>query len=108
MMMRYHWSLGIGHTYAYETAAAPPGLPVGIDEADEIDDGVNQTLDLTQGGDPRDEEPDDTEEPDPDSDDPELIMEDRQDEDLGSDNPDDADENFGEDSDDELFETYNM
>lgn len=101
--MRYHWSLGIGHTYA--TGITDTSLQLEILAADEGDGDADQAIDpghdhVIEAG-----LEDDNAEPDPD--DPELVLEERENEDLGLD--EDLDElRHGEDSDDDVFEMYYM
>lgn len=112
MMMRYHWSLGIGHTYSHANglypgshpaASAPDNNTASHEVENDMAVDANDTGDLRPAVDQADEE-------DPDSDDPELAMDDRENEDLGSDDGEQwDDERFNEsDHDDELFQTYHM
>lgn len=100
MVMRYHWSLGIGHTYSHGTnvkqshhpsleSVEPHHEGAGLNDTDE------HSGPAVLGG----------EEEDPDPDDPELAMDERENEDLGPEQEEWMDDNF-EESDDELFEMY--
>ncbi|KAF9456112.1 hypothetical protein BDZ94DRAFT_1276509 [Collybia nuda] len=114
MIMRYHWSLGIGHTYSHydETppSLVPPAFraydPTGTGTAEEeisitsnpqvvpmvaaSSDGLDDFLD------------------DPDPDDPELGMDEQENEDLGPEEWDHAEIGHEGESDDEIFEMYFM
>lgn len=109
--MRYHHSLGIGHTYSHDTTSTSIG---------DISNYTGPESDLLPGmgsdsnidGTPINEEPEaalQLEEEDPDPDDPELTMDDRENEDLGpeleSELRDDGVE-LGTELDDDLFEMY--
>lgn len=109
MIMRYHWSLGIGHTYAHGTPGtlqAEHELSIGIDEEEGGID-VDPLLEIDSGTGP-DNKADIAAEPDPD--DPELALEERENEDLGIDDQYDAERlrHGGDLGDDELFEMYYM
>lgn len=128
--MRYHWGLGIGHIHSGVRDVESSSFPAQLTEANDVHhsdiqlepDSITQTTGKTRSSYlvqlswyliqptlqvPNVEEPQDYE------DDPELGMEERENEDLGDDFemweddlpwPDDAEE-----SDDEVFlETYNM
>lgn len=116
-MMRYHWSLGIGHTYSHNNLntlhSGDPSVDIlrlypaaensNKDISNEAENGMDVDASNADGanGVIGDEE-------DPDSDDPEFAMDDRENEDLGSDDDWD-DERFNQsDHDDELFRTYHM
>lgn len=107
--MRYHWSLGIGHTYAHGIVTT--GTPPVVIEGDEI--GVNESMDIDKdlpaGNEPIAEAEDDGRDSEPDSEDPELTMEERENEDLGPAYQHDFDDfGPGDYSDDEIFEMYHM
>lgn len=116
MVMRYHYSLGIGHTYSHGTASNKE--PTTIDEvnshanpeSDLLPDGVGCDSNINETT--INEEPEvpilGIEENDPDPDDPELMMEDRENEDLGPELDSELrDDNIdGRDLDDDLFEMY--
>lgn len=108
MMMRYHWSLGIGHTYSHTNNPDSQSLTNTVMEMysmgpNEEDDTMADTGDIATVT-PNNQA--DEEEPDPD--DPEFTMDDRENEDIGSDGEYD-DERFNSDQeDDELYRTYYM
>lgn len=107
MLMRYHWSLGIGHAYSHVDNSVQPESTLAHKDhrtlLDENDDGSDEVIHPTTDY--------DLDENDPDPDDPELAMDERENEDLGP-NPDGGDDDhigFGEEQDgDDLFETYFM
>lgn len=116
MLMRYHWSLGIGHTYAHaqpsQTDIFWPSGPdlVGNDSTSGVTNGVDPTVGRDgQDQGPATQPPDCDKEPDPD--DPQLALEDRETEDLG---PSDLHHNGDDDVepptelDDELYLMYNI
>lgn len=107
--MRYHWSLGIGHTYSHNNSSYARS------ELLELNQGVPHEVDHNTTAHTVDNEPlaavgandSQADEEDPDPDNPELAMEDRENEDLGSDDGQCDDERLNElDGDDELFRTY--
>lgn len=104
--MRYHWSLGIGHTYATGITDISLQSEVLVENANEGDgDDADQALNPSHDGAIEMGLEDDNAEPDPD--DPELVLDERENEDLGL--IEDLDElRHGEDSDDDLFEMYYM
>lgn len=117
--MRYHWSLGIGHTYSHTTKVHSGLVDISredseaanasnIDIAAEAEDGMvidtNGAENVEAIGGIEAELEDDAE------DNPEFAMDDRENEDLGSDDGQEwDDERFNQsDHDDELYRTYHM
>lgn len=100
MLMRYHWSLGIGHTYSHRTdfkVQTEPGLShtddiiIDIDEDDPTVGGQDLSAPVNAV---------EVDEEDPNPDDPELTMDERENEDLGPE-PDEERDDFRGESDDE-------
>lgn len=115
MVMRYHYSLGIGHTYSHSTTSnKETSISAEVNSYADPESnflpgvGSDSNIDETAIN----EEPEvalQLEEKDPDPDDPELTMDDRENEDLGpeldSELRDDNVE-LGIELDDDLFEMY--
>lgn len=112
MIMRYHWSLGIGHTYSH--VSLPQSTTLDDNNGERATGGNENTREGESGRD--DAQAGNTEEDpvephdfdDPDSDDPELAMDERENEDLGPEDWDRDDAGLGAESDDEVFEMYFM
>lgn len=107
MMMRYHWSLGIGHTYSHGTESDSNNTDHPTEPESELlhyEEGMGEIID--EGPEPV--MPSEEEEPDPD--DPELAMDERENEDLGPelDNFENYDDLRLEAESDEIFEMYYM
>lgn len=101
--MRYHWSLGIGHTYSHGTNVNQNrGHHTSLQESVEPHHEEAGSNDADKHSGPAILE----EEEDPDPDDPELAMDERENEDLGPEQEEWIDDNHFEESDDELFEMY--
>lgn len=110
MVMRHHWSLGIGHTYSHESDDFFPDsqLPIAA-TLDSNNDGTaanNETgMEINNEDMEIEEQLDEEEEPNPE--DPALGLEDRENEDLGAEEEDN--ERFNEsDNDDEVFGSHNI
>jgi hypothetical protein len=126
MVMRYHWSLGIGHTYSHgNTSEPPPVVEEGAEESMDcegaeqnvlqtgnlvVEQGAEKLVDCdgAEQNDPltRALSGPEAELHEPDSDDPEYGLEDRENEDLGSDDDwQDYDDGF---NDDEFLSMHEM
>lgn len=104
MLMRYHWSLGVGHTYSHRSDSTQSEPPV-LSYMDSIIDTKEGDHDPTVSEDPRALNED---EEDPDPDDPELVMDERENEDLGLEPEWDDDHFGGEPDNDDEFQMYYM
>jgi hypothetical protein len=48
--MRYHWGLGIGHTYAHQQTKSPPPTQGNLEDSSEDDDKLFRTTSLVIQG----------------------------------------------------------
>lgn len=110
MIMRYHWSLGIGHTYSHGSISLPQTTSYDDNTREGETGGDANTGEGASGGDDPQigNTKEDQDDDDPDSDDPELAMDERENEDLGPEEWDRDDTGLGADSDDEVFQMYFM
>jgi hypothetical protein len=103
MMMRYHWGLGIGHTYSHATTAGSSAAPVSAAEPLEDDptpesDITNVLRDISL---PQNEK-------NLDHDDPELGFENRQDDWVDAEEDDEEEGSMDGTGDEELLEFSSM
>lgn len=121
MLMRYHWSMGVGHTYSHAqsfqtdiTWAQDDGnvTPQLISSSIGSTTATRANQEIVDQSYPAIQAEDNDEEPDPN--DPQLVLDEQENEDLGQHNIDDDNHNSYNNSvefteaDDDLFEMYHI